>query len=80
MSTPPNQQTDPQQLRREIEEIRRELGETVAQLAQKGDVTVQARENGAQQVATGARQNPARLAVGALVVGFLIGRRVGRRS
>ena len=103
MSTPPNQQTDPEQLRREIEEIRRELGETVAQLAQKADVKAQAREKvqevkatsgadalrhtpdsargGAQQVATGARQHPAPLAVGgALLVGFLIGRRIGRRG
>jgi ElaB/YqjD/DUF883 family membrane-anchored ribosome-binding protein len=98
MSTPPNQQTDPEQLRREIEEIRRELGETVAQLANKADVKAQAREkvqevkantlgrtpdtarSGANQVATGAREHPAPLAVGgALLVGFLIGRRVGRR-
>ena len=106
MSTPSNQQTDPEQLRREIEEIRRELGETVAQLAQKADVKAQAREkvqevkanvhdakdnalsrtpdsarDGAQQVAAGARQHPAPLAVGgALLVGFLIGRRIGRRA
>jgi ElaB/YqjD/DUF883 family membrane-anchored ribosome-binding protein len=98
MSTPPNQQTDPEQLRREIEEIRRELGETVAQLAQKADVKAQAGDKvqevkasalrrtpdsargGAQQVATGARQHPVPLAtVGALVVGFVLGRIVGRR-
>jgi ElaB/YqjD/DUF883 family membrane-anchored ribosome-binding protein len=99
MSTPSNQQTDPEQLRREIEQIRRELGETVAQLAHKADVKSQAREKvqevkanalshtpdsargGAQQVATGARRHPLGVAtVGALVVGFLLGRRVGRRS
>ncbi len=106
MSTPPNQQTDPEQLRREIEEIRRELGETVAQLAHKADVKAQAREKvqevkanvhearanalshtpesargGAQQVATGARRHPIPVAaVAALVVGFLLGRIVGRRS
>jgi succinyl-CoA synthetase beta subunit len=98
MSTPPKQ-TDPEQLRREIEEIRRELGETVAQLAHKADVKAQVREkademkavaqqrtpetarDGAQQVATGARQHPAPLAIGgALLVGFLIGRRIGRRG
>jgi MYXO-CTERM domain-containing protein len=98
MSTPPNQQTDPEQLRREIEEIRRELGETVAQLANKADVKAQAREKvdevkaaaqrhtpdsargGAQQVAAGARQHPTPIAVGgALVLGLLIGRRIGRR-
>ena len=99
MSTPSNQQTDPEQLRREIEAIRRELGETVAQLAQKADVKAQAREKveevkatasrrtpdsargGAQQVATGVRRHPLPLAAaGALPVGFLVGRRVGRRS
>ena len=99
MSTPSNQQTDPEQLRREIEQIRRELGETVAQLALKADVKAQAREKvqevkadalrhttdsargGAQHVAAGARRHPTPLAtVGALVVGFLLGRRVGRRS
>jgi nucleotide-binding universal stress UspA family protein len=98
MSTPPNQQTDPEQLRREIEEIRRELGETVAQLANKADVKAQVREKademkaaaqrhtpdtargGAQQVAAGARQHPAPIAIGgALLLGFLIGRRAGRR-
>jgi Protein of unknown function (DUF3618) len=97
MSTPPKQ-TDPEQLRREIEEIRRELGETVAQLAHKADVKAQVREkademkavaqrrtpetarDGAQQVATGARQHPLPLvAGGALFFGFLVGRRVGRR-
>jgi uncharacterized protein DUF3618 len=98
MSTPPNQQTDPEQLRREIEEIRRELGETVAQLANKADVKAQVREKademkaaaqrhtpdtargGAEQVAAGARQHPAPIAIGgALLLGFLIGRRAGRR-
>jgi ElaB/YqjD/DUF883 family membrane-anchored ribosome-binding protein len=99
MSTQSDQQTDPEQLRREIQEIRRELGETVAQLALKADVKTQAREKvqevranalrhtpdsargGAQQVATGARRHPTPVAtVGALVVGFLLGRRVGRRN
>ena len=98
MSTPSNQQTDPEQLRREIEEIRRELGETVAQLAQKADVKAQAREKvqevkanalrrtpdsargGAQQVATGVRRTRCRSPPAARsLVGFLIGRRVGRR-
>jgi ElaB/YqjD/DUF883 family membrane-anchored ribosome-binding protein len=99
MSTPSNQQTDPEQLRREIAEIRRELGETVAQLAHQADVKAQVRENvqevkanalshtpdsargSAQQAATGARRHPLPLAAaGALAVGFLLGRRVGRRS
>ena len=96
----PDQQADPEQLRREGEEIRRELGETVAQLAHKADVKAQAREKvqevktsalrrtphsargGARRIeATGARSHPVPLAtVGALLVGFLIGRRIGRRS
>jgi hypothetical protein len=95
MSTPSNQQTNPEQLRREIEQIRRELGETVAQLALKADVKAQAREKveevkantlshtpgSAQQVAAGARRHPLPLATaGALAIGFLVGRRVGRRS
>jgi ElaB/YqjD/DUF883 family membrane-anchored ribosome-binding protein len=98
MSTPSNQQTDPEQLRREIAEIRRELGETVAQLAHNTDVKAQAGEKvqevkanalshtpdsargGAQQVATGARRHPVPLAtVGALAVGFVLGRLVARR-
>jgi ElaB/YqjD/DUF883 family membrane-anchored ribosome-binding protein len=99
MSTPSNQQTDPEQLRREIEAIRRELGETVAQLASKADVKAQARDKvqevkatalrrtpesargRAEQAATGLRRHPLPLAAaGALAVGFLVGRRVGRRS
>jgi ElaB/YqjD/DUF883 family membrane-anchored ribosome-binding protein len=98
MSTPSNQQTDPEQLRREIEEIRRELGETVAQLGHKADIKAQAREKvgevkanalrhtpdsargGAQQVATGARRHPVPVVtVGALAVGFVLGRLVARR-
>ncbi|HEX5897911.1 MAG TPA: DUF3618 domain-containing protein [Solirubrobacteraceae bacterium] len=82
--TPSNQRTDPEQLRREIEAIRRELGETVAQLAQKADVKTTALRHtpdSAQQAATGARRHPLALAVaGALAVGFLVGRRVGRRA
>jgi hypothetical protein len=36
---------------------------------------------GAQQVATSARRHPAPIAVvGALAVGFLVGRRIGRRG
>jgi ElaB/YqjD/DUF883 family membrane-anchored ribosome-binding protein len=58
MSTPSNQQTDPEQLRREIEEIRRELGETVAQLAQKADVKAQAREKVQEVKANALRHTP----------------------
>jgi ribosome-binding ATPase YchF (GTP1/OBG family) len=124
MSTPPNEQTDPEELRREIEVIRQELGETVAQIAYKADVKTQAREKAqevkaqarekaqgvkvnvqevkanalrrapdsaqggmqqvagrAQHVVTGARRHPLPLAAaGALVLAFLVGRRVGLRS
>ena len=55
MSTPPNEQTDPEELRREIEVIRQELGETVAQIAYKADVKTQAREK-AQEVKAQARE------------------------
>ena len=55
MSTPSNQQTDPEELRREIEAIRQELGETVAQIAYKADVKTQAREK-AQEVKAQARE------------------------
>jgi uncharacterized protein DUF3618 len=44
MSTPQSQNADPEDLRREIERTRRELGDTVAQLAYKADVKSQARE------------------------------------
>ena len=62
MSTPSNQQTDPEQLRREIEEIRRELGETVAQLAHKADVKAQAREKVQEVKATRCATRPTRRA------------------
>ena len=44
MSASQSQNSDPDQLRREIERTRHELGETVAQLAYKADVKSQARE------------------------------------
>jgi Protein of unknown function (DUF3618) len=81
MSTPSNQQTDPEQLRREIAEIRRQLGETVAQLAQKADGKAQAREKVQDVRATGARRHPVPLAtVGALALGFVLGRLAARRD
>jgi Protein of unknown function (DUF3618) len=57
-TTPSNQPTDPEQLRREIEAIRRELGETVAQLAQKADVEAQAREKVEEVKANALRHTP----------------------
>jgi ElaB/YqjD/DUF883 family membrane-anchored ribosome-binding protein len=44
MSASQSQNSDPDQLRREIERTRHELGETVARLAYKADVKSQARE------------------------------------
>ena len=58
MSTPSNQQTDPEQLRRAIDAIRRDLGETVAQLAQKADVKAQAREKVQEVKANALRHTP----------------------
>jgi Protein of unknown function (DUF3618) len=44
MTTHTNHDTDPEQLRRQIEQTRLALGDTVARLAQKADVKAQARE------------------------------------
>jgi hypothetical protein len=89
MSTPSNQQTDPEQLRREIAEIRRELGETVAQLAHKADIKAQPREKVDEVKTNGLRHTPdpgrggahplPLATAGALAVGFLLGRLVARR-
>lgn len=44
MTASAHHDTDPEQLRREIEQTRVALGDTVAQLAHKADVKAQARE------------------------------------
>ena len=57
----------PEEIRRDIEETRGELGDTVEALAAKADVKAQA------------KKNPVQLAVGgALVAGFLLGRMASR--
>lgn len=79
----------PEEIQREIEATRAELGDTVEALADKADVKGRAKEridelkarapDGAQQAGEKARQNPLPLAVGgALVAGFLIGRMTAR--
>jgi ElaB/YqjD/DUF883 family membrane-anchored ribosome-binding protein len=74
-------QQDTEQLRREIERTRTELGATVEALSHKADVKAQARAK-AEQAKTQAQDNPAvPLAAGiglAIVVLWLIRRR--RRS
>jgi hypothetical protein len=98
----------PEQIQAEIDQTRRDLGETVAAVAEKADVKSQARQRvdeakqavqakraelmgkarentpdsagaGIEQVTFTAQQNPLPLAIGgALVIGFLFGRRARR--
>ena len=78
MSETPTQQT-PEDLRREIERIRRELGETVDALSHKADVKEQARlkkDELRQQVS----ENPLPLAaVAGGIVALLVLRLIRRR-
>lgn len=99
------QTRDPEDVRREIEQTRAELGDTVEELAGKADVKAQAKSkvedvkqtvggkkeefvskakqaspesvDPGQAVAV-AKDNPVPLALGALVVGFLLGRITSR--
>jgi hypothetical protein len=80
----------PEEIRRDIEETRGELGDTVEALAAKADVKAQAKERVSETtedlkqkvsdvtpeaVQSKAKQNPVPFAVGgALFVGFLLGR------
>ena len=61
-------QPTPEELRRQIEETRRELGDTVDALSHKADVKEQARQK-KQEVQDRVRANPRPLAVG--IGGFL---------
>ena len=59
MSAPPNQQTDPEQLRREIEAIRRGARrDRRAALAHKADVKAQVREKADEMKAAAQRRTP----------------------
>jgi Protein of unknown function (DUF3618) len=69
---------DPEQIREEIEETRRELGDTVEALAAKADVKALAREKAERAKETVVRPTvlgPALLAVGALIAWRLIRRK-----
>ena len=78
MSETPTQQT-PEELRREIERTRRELGETVDALSHKADVKEQARLK-KEEVREQVSQNPAPLvAVAGGIVALLLLLRLIRR-
>ena len=78
MSETPTQQT-PEELRREIERTRRELGETVDALSHKADVKEQARLK-KEAVREQVSQNPAPLvAVAGGIVALLLLLRLIRR-
>jgi hypothetical protein len=84
----------PEEIRRDIEETRGELGDTVEALAAKADVKAQAKEKVQEKtddfkqkvsdvtpeaVQSSAQKNPLPFAVGgALVAGFLLGRLTAR--
>ena len=69
-----------EQLRHEIEDVRRDLGDTAAAIAAKTDVKARAEEK-ANELKQRARANPVPLAAGAGVFGLvvLLTRRRGRR-
>jgi hypothetical protein len=64
-------QLTPEELRRQIERTRRELGETVDALSQKADVKQRARER--------VSENPFPLILGGGIVALLLLRRLVRR-
>ncbi len=68
------------ELRGEIEEVRRELGDTAAELAAKTDVKARASDK-AEELKQRARENPAPIAAaaGAFVLTLLASRLVSRR-
>jgi Protein of unknown function (DUF3618) len=73
MTTEPR---DPEQLRREIEQTREELGDTVAALAHKTDVKARVRQRlDHSKAPQRVRENPLPLAItGVFAVGFIAGR------
>jgi hypothetical protein len=84
--TTANEQRSPEEIRRDIEATRGELGDTVEALAAKADVKAQAKDKADELkqkvsdvtpagVQEKAQQNPLPFAVGgALLFGFLLGR------
>jgi F0F1-type ATP synthase assembly protein I len=90
MADTANEQRSPEEIRRDIEETRGELGDTVEALAAKADVKAQAKERvheatddlkqkvsdvTPESVQESAKRNPVPFAVGAaLIAGFVLGR------
>ncbi len=74
------QQLTADELREEIEDVRRDLGDTAAALAAKTDVETRARER-AGELKLRAKENPKPLAIGAgaFVAVLLAGRVIGGR-
>jgi hypothetical protein len=74
------QQLTADELREEIEDVRRDLGDTAAALAAKTDVKTRARER-ADELKLRAKQNPKPLAIGAgaFFAVLLLGRAIGGR-
>ena len=73
------EQQTPEEIRRDIERTRRELGDTVEALSQKADVKAQARQK-KEEVQQRVAANPTPLFVaGGLVAAFLVLRLVRRR-
>jgi ElaB/YqjD/DUF883 family membrane-anchored ribosome-binding protein len=74
-----DEQAEPEEIRREIDDTREGLGDTVEALAAKSDVKGQAKAK-VEQAQGAVRENPLPAAVGAgVVAGFLLGRLTGRR-
>jgi hypothetical protein len=90
MADTANEQRSPEEIRRDIEETRGELGDTVEALAAKADVKAQAKDKvddlkhkvsdvTPAAVQEKAQQKPLPFAVGgALLVGFVLGRVTAR--
>jgi hypothetical protein len=73
------QQQTPEEIRRDIERTRRELGDTVEALSHKADVKAQARQK-KNEVQQRVAANPTPLlVVGGLVAAFVVLRLVRRR-
>jgi hypothetical protein len=76
-------QRDPAEIRRDIEETRAELGDTVEALAAKTDVKTRAKEKVAvakSNAPSTAREHPVPVAaVGGFAAGFVVAKLLGRR-